>query len=119
MRLSYNAWEKSLLFNLVVISGIHTLVAIDGLPKETMEYITVSLYLLPTITILLACISHQCFYKSGGYSRLRHLSVAWWWRQRRARTQPDGEGDELRESVLQDMLSGMRDPLMVEQLRQR
>ena len=118
MRISYNAWEKLFLFDLYVISAIHTLIATGGLSKKTVEYIAVFLYVLPTVTILLACLSHQCFHKKGGYSRLRHLSVAWWWRQRRARTQPDG-GDELRESVLQDMLSGMRDPLMVEQLRQR
>ena len=116
-RVSYNGWEKFLLGDLFLISAFRTVAVGGALDERTSRMITTLLYILPTAIILLACLSRQCFHKNGGYSRIRHLSIARWWRQRRARTQTDGQHDQLCETVLQDMLSDMRDPLLIDQLR--
>ena len=116
-KISYNTWEKGLLRILLVMSAIQTLNAGGMMSQRTADYVTIPLYLLPTLAILTICITQQCFRKQGGYSRLRHLSVAWWWGQRRSRTQSGSQEEELRETVLRDMLSDMREPLIVDQLR--
>ena len=66
--------------------------------------------------LLVACVAKQCFSRQGGYGLLKDLSFAVWWRRRQNARNSEPEV-ELTETALDAMAGDMREPLMIEQIR--
>lgn len=116
---TYHKWEKSFLTLLLSICVLQMIATLDDRLSTALVSASMSLYLLPTVVILVACTVIQCGSKTGGFGRIRHLSVAYWRRQRELRERNDGrDAAEVNEQALEDMASGLREPLMVDQFRE-
>ncbi|XP_065181890.1 uncharacterized protein LOC135812459 [Sycon ciliatum] len=114
---SANTWESMFLFGLSLIASLesHAFDEDEGW-RRTMHTAALALLGAMNALLLVVCVVKQCFSRQGGYGLLKDLSFAVWWRKRQnaRNSEPDVE---LTESTLDVMARGMREPLMIEQIR--
>lgn len=112
--MSYNTLEMLFLSLLTV----HQLLVLAGnLPLRhvsVLSKVNLGLFLFPTYFLLFCCLCKQCLSKEGGFGRLRNVSLRVWWRGRYG----DNDNTHLSPSVLENMMNGIREPLLIDQIRE-
>eukprot|EP00117_Sycon_ciliatum_P007311 scpid17340/ scgid0729/ len=117
LHISSNSMETASLFVLVLCSTLNALVVRSGPSVGTaLRGIVITLAYAPTAALACALLVRQCCVKSGGFGRVRYLSLRVWWERRR--------GVDIHESAthnlaLDNMLSDAQEPLIVAEMRNK
>eukprot|EP00117_Sycon_ciliatum_P007265 scpid17663/ scgid10447/ len=123
MGISANNWECMFLFSLAMISTLQMMALGQGELRETLNTASLVLYIAINVVAISACVLKQCCSSEGGYGRIRNFSIRMWYTQRQqtraTRLDSTAQSDvPLTEVVLNNMASGIRDPLLVDQIRE-
>eukprot|EP00117_Sycon_ciliatum_P032858 scpid13576/ scgid4002/ len=113
----YNTWESFMLCISICISVLYSVMYASQMTENYVLWVSGALFLTPTALVLTALLYRQCLAKEGGYGRFRILSVRRIWQHwQRGRGRERNES-HLDETALANLIGDIRDPLLVDNIR--